>query len=615
MVRQPGGKMKTKKQELPLLDLAREPFSRRETNWAISYGRSAPCRTDRLYLRYIYGGAATELYRIDLDQGADYDVTATPSLLRLTAAAGGIVEITIAETRVVRFRSRGAKLRLTLAESISEASQWEEVFPNRHQLPSSGAASTGDQGAPAGDAKKGTSGDVETAPRAWRAFIRRVKHHIALLSGEAVITAPWHPRSEGSHRHHRCSPFVLEFNPPEAEIAVEDYESEWEPRTYDTPFDECVTAVEADFSSWHSAGPAVTPEYADAAALASYVTWSAVVPASGNFRNPTMLMSKRWMNNAWNWDNYFNAWASCYRDPEFALSQYHLHIDLQHPLGALGDGINEHTVGWTYTKPPVHGWILSKMLAIHDYPDSELEKLYEPLCRWTEWWFTYRDDDGDGICQYHHGNDSGWDDASAFDVTPPVESPDLSALLIIQMEVLADLAKRLGKSSDADSWRRRSQETLDRLVEHSWRGDRFVAMQSNTHHTIEDGGDSLLTQIPIILGHRLPAEQRTAIAAALSEEGRFLLAHGLATESAKSPHFIAEGYWRGPMWAPATMMVVDGLLDAGERDIALTIAKRFCDDCASGGFAECYNAVTGAPIHDPAYTWAASVFVVMSQLF
>lgn len=565
------------------LDLHREPFSRRESRWAISFGRGEPCRTDRLYLRYIYAGLSTDLYRIDVDGGSDYQVEAHPGRLRLTGASGGIVDFVMAEPHLVRARGRGSTLTLTLAESISEASQWEEIFP--------------------------------LGPSAWNAIIRKVKHHLALLVGEAAVDAPWHPRSEGSHRHHRCSPFVLQFAGNPFELAIEDYQSEWEPRYYDVPFDSCAESVAKDFADWHAGGPVVSDEYAEAAVLASYVTWSAIVPAAGNFKYPTMLMSKRWMNNAWNWDNYFNAWASAYRDPHFALRQFHLHLDLQHEQGALGDGINEETIGWAYTKPPVHGWILGRMLSIHEYSDEILKPIYASLGRWTEWWFRYRDSDGDGVCQYHHGNDSGWDDASAFDVTPPVESPDLSALLVIQMEVLSLLADRFGRGDEAESWLARSKSTLDALVKHSWKADRFVAMQSGTHATVDDGGDSLLCQIPMILGRRLPAEQRNGIVSALSDEGRFLQPHGLSTESARSPHFIAEGYWRGPMWAPALMMIVDGLLDAGETVLAKDIARRFCDDCVAGGFAECYNPITGAPIHDPAYTWAASVFVILSQLF
>jgi hypothetical protein len=583
--------MRTSDVRLPELDVTSVPFSRRRSNWAVSYGRAAPCRTDRLYLRYIFGGESTDLYRIELDDDIDYAVEADPSILRMFSPGGGRVEIAMDDKRAARIRGTEVRLTLRLSESISQGGgwQWEQVIP---------------EGRRAGGAQV----------RAWRAIIRKVKHHVAVISGDAVVHAPWHPRSEGARRHHYCSPIVLEFGPESFEVVLEDYSSEWEPRRYDDSFLDVVDASSSDFTRWHDAAPETADEYADASWLASYVTWSAIVPPAGNFTHPTMLMSKRWMNKAWNWDNYFNAWATAYRDPAYALAQYHLHIDHQHPQGALGDGIDENSVGFTYTKPPVHGWILKRMLEIHPYSDDELEPLYEPLCRWTEWWFRYRDDDRDGVCQYHHGNDSGWDDASAFDVTPPVECPDLSALLVIQMEVLAELAERLGKSSDTEQWRARSRATLETLIEHSWRDGRFVAMQSGTHTTADSGGDSLLCQIPIVLGHRLPGPQRHAIAAALSDEGRFLCEHGLATESARSPHFLPQGYWRGPMWAPAVMMIVDGLMDAGEIDLGREIARRFCDACRTNGFAECYNPLTGASIHDPAYTWAASVFVVLAQL-
>ncbi|MFW6313374.1 MAG: amylo-alpha-1,6-glucosidase [Spirochaetota bacterium] len=573
-----------------LLNTDQVPFSRRETNWAVSHGRSAPSRTDRLYLRYIYGGTSTEAYRLDLNDGSDYEVRATPSQLSAVGANGGRFEVAFDGSHVVRLRVTGGDLTLVLSEVIQtdRSWRWEEIFPH------------------------GSSSSDGGTRRAWRAIIRKLKHRIELLEGDISINAPWHPGSEGSHRHHSCSPFEITLAAG-SEIAIEDYSSEWEPRTYARSFDECANDAARDFESWHMAAPQVAQQHAAASAVASYVTWSSIVPSAGHFTAPTMLMSKRWMNNAWNWDNYFNAWGSALRDPAFALSQYHLHFTHQHEQGALGDGINELTVGWTYTKPPVHGWVLRRMLEIHPYTDDEIRPLYEPLARWTEWWFRYRDDDGDGVCQYHHGNDSGWDDATAFDVTPPVESPDLSALLVIQMDVLASLAERFGRDADARSWRRRADRTLEALIEHSWRDDQFVPMQSGSHAVADNGSDSLLCFIPVVLGKRLPDAQRTEIVHALADEGRFVHAHGLSTESARSPHFLPEGYWRGPMWAPALMMIVDGLFDAGETALATTIAQRFCDSCAASGFAECYNALTGAPLHDPAYTWTASIFSILAH--
>ena len=87
---------------------------------------------------------------------------------------------------------------------------------------------------------------------------------------------------------------------------------------------------------------------------------------------------------------------------------------------------------------------------------------------------------------------------------------------------------------------------------------------------------------------------------------------GPATESPSSPLFEADGYWRGPVWAPTTLLLVDGLDACGEHELAADIARRFLDTCRRSGFAENYDALTGQPLRDPAYTWSASVFVALS---
>ncbi|MFP4444226.1 MAG: MGH1-like glycoside hydrolase domain-containing protein, partial [Spirochaetia bacterium] len=85
------------------------------------------------------------------------------------------------------------------------------------------------------------------------------------------------------------------------------------------------------------------------------------------------------------------------------------------------------------------------------------------------------------------------------------------------------------------------------------------------------------------------------------------------TESMKSGEFIPDGYWRGPAWAPATMLIVYGLIDAGKTELAREISRRFCGTCRKAGFAECFNVVTGDPLHDRGYTWTASVFIILSH--
>ena len=82
---------------------------------------------------------------------------------------------------------------------------------------------------------------------------------------------------------------------------------------------------------------------------------------------------------------------------------------------------------------------------MHLDKDQEYEA-YQGLSKWTEWWLNYRDQDHDGLCEYTHGNDSGWDNSTVFHELPPVTSPDLATFLIIQMEELANLADAIGRT-------------------------------------------------------------------------------------------------------------------------------------------------------------------------
>jgi len=133
-------------------------------------------------------------------------------------------------------------------------------------------------------------------------------------------------------------------------------------------------------------------------------------------------------------------------------------------------------------------------------------------------------------------------------------------------------------------------------------------VQNGTHAEMQDC-DSLIAFLPIILGEHLPKEIFNTLADGIAQDQRFLTPYGLATESVASKYYIPDGYWMGPVWAPSTMFVVDGLSRGGRGDLAREIARRFCDNCVVNGFAENFDAQTGAGLRDRAYTWTSSVFM------
>lgn len=116
--------------------------------------------------------------------------------------------------------------------------------------------------------------------------------------------------------------------------------------------------------------------------------------------------------------------------------------------------------------------------------------------------------------------------------------------------------------------------------------------------------------MPIALGEYLPAEISGVLADRIEAH---LTPYGLATEVPSSPHYLADGYWRGPIWAPATVLVEDGLRRSGHLRLADEIGARFRALCETHGFAENFDALTGTGLRDRAYTWTAASYLLLAE--
>jgi glycogen debranching enzyme len=561
-------------------DLTAVPFSRLGSYIAFSQLEATENREEGLYLRSIHGESPhpdnlQEVFKVELlleGKEIPFTATASASVLRLDAEEG-FVEICIQRSKLVRVRGKGVGIRFRSKTTMFDhaitrfSDIWQITF---HKL--------------------------------------QVKYMFRSLEGQLNVDAPWSiDRSE-----YLSIGILPDETTGTAECAIEEFLPVWTEIEIEGSFEGAVQANREEFQNWLARMPDVPEAYEETKELAAYILWSCVVAPEGHLYRPAMLMSKNWMTSLWSWDNCFNAWALAYKHPHAAWDQFLVLMDHQDESGAFPDSVNDRMRYWTFSKPPIHGWALKKMMEINDLFDEEhLQEVYEPLCRWTQWWFEYRDDDKDGIPQYNHGNDSGWDNSTVFALSPPIESPDLTAFLILQMEALADIAEILGKQREAQSWRGRAKVVMNLLFEHSWKDDRFIAPRSGTHE-IQDS-ESLLLYIPLILGERIPKPFRDRLLARLLEEGRFLTEHGLASESPQSPLYISDGYWRGPIWAPSTMIMVDALAATGEMEMAKEISRRYCDMAARSGMAENYDALTGEGLRDRAYTWTSSVFLILAH--
>ncbi|MEU2736058.1 trehalase family glycosidase [Streptomyces sp. NPDC007095] len=394
------------------------------------------------------------------------------------------------------------------------------------------------------------------------------------------------------------------------EIAIEELDTARPPYAPSAAFDEVVAAAQDVFAAFADAVAPWRSAATPAAELAAYVVWSATVVAKGLVTRPGVLMSKHWMDKVWSWDHCFNALALAAGCPELARDQFHLPFDHQDESGALPDSVTHSEVLYNFVKPPIHGWAFGHLRRRLPTPldRAELTEVYERLERWTSFWLTARRAPGADLPHYQHGNDSGWDNATTFDPERVVVTADLAAFLALQMHELAQLATVLNRPDEAGRWHAAAEETQTALLDQLWTENRFVARSADTAETWSSA--SLLDLMPIALGEHLPAEIASTLADRIKAH---LTPYGLATELPTSPHYLADGYWRGPIWAPATVLVEDGLRRAGHDRLADDISTRFRSLCETHGFAENFDALTGTGLRDRAYTWTASSYLLLAE--
>jgi hypothetical protein len=556
-------------------DLREIPFSTRGSWLNLSPVTALHTRTDAVHLVSHRNGmhAVLRLDPIRDGEGSATSWTATPSVFSWRAGQG-IIEASFETTDAIRLRGVGLGLELSDAAGGLTPFTGTYLFVDPlDDTPTFTSYETGRR-------YRVTSrlGSVET----HGAEALGVASRSVVLGGDGL---PW-------------------------EATVEEIGTAAAPSSSKAGFDDVASAQASAFAGFVDAIAPWRDERTPAAALAAYVLWSATVAPEGFIQRESVLMSKHWMDKLWSWDHCFNALALAPGLTGLAVDQFLAPFDHQDASGALPDSITHSEVLRNYVKPPIHGWALRRLRATAERPltRAELDEIHDRLTAWTRFWLDYRRRPGHTLAYYQHGNDSGWDNSTTFDRDRLIESPDLAGFLALQLEVLADLSAELGRPSE--EWTKARDELLAAMLNQLWTGEEFVAIGALSGQP--STSSSLLNLLPLVLGERLPAEVRSSMVAHLLDH---LTDHGPATEPVTSPHYDPDGYWRGPIWAPSTALIEDGLRASGFTEVADIVNARFRALCEQSGFAENFDAVSGAGLRDRAYTWTAAVYLMFAADF
>ncbi len=346
----------------------------------------------------------------------------------------------------------------------------------------------------------------------------------------------------------------------------------------------------------------------------------------------------RGFNGFWSWDSWKHAVTLAYFDPQLAENQIRAMYDFQDEMGMIADCVYRDTSieahNWRNTKPPLSGWAIWEVFQKSGNQDF-LSELLPKLEKYHQWWYQYRDQNQNGLCEYGSTDgsliaakwESGMDNAVRFDDTRIVEkksyggslnieSADLNAYLCAEKQYLAKIFQQLGDTQKADQYLSQAKELQKQIQtifyneEKGWFFDAYL----DTHEHLEvygpEGWTPLWTQLAT-------TEQAEAVRKTMLNPDKFATYIPFPTLAADHPKFKPNnGYWRGPIWMDQVYFGITALKNYGYKEDAATLSLQVFDRLEGlknddGPIRENYHPLTGKGLEANHFSWSAAHLLLL----
>lgn len=328
----------------------------------------------------------------------------------------------------------------------------------------------------------------------------------------------------------------------------------------------------------------------------------------------------------WGWDSWKHAVALSHFAPNLAKDQIMAMFDYQISDGMIIDCIytDKRENNARDSKPPLAAWAVMEV-----YKQTKdiafVKEMFPKLVKYNRWWFTHRDHDRNGICEFGStdGTDeaakweSGMDNAVRFDSSKMVknsegawsfdqESVDLNAFLYLENKILKELATLIGASyTDSFDGKRMDSYFFDSSKGYYYDrklGDGFVSVEGSEGY------------IPMWTG--MASKEHAASTMEMYEKpNKFSTYIPFPTLCADHPQFTPNGYWRGPIWMDQLYFGISGIRNYGYSKKADMYTNQVFERLKGlGGNApihENYDTQTGKRLKAPHFSWSAAHLLML----
>ena len=335
----------------------------------------------------------------------------------------------------------------------------------------------------------------------------------------------------------------------------------------------------------------------------------------------------------WAWDSWKHAVALVNFEPDLAKNQVRVMFDFQNDQGMIADCVFPDTTienhNWRDTKPPLSAWAVWSIYE-KTKDRSFIAELYPQIVKYHEWWYKYRDHNGNGMCEYGSTDgteiaarwESGMDNAVRFDHIKMVrnnedawsmdqESVDLNSYLFAEKHYLKNMAELLGMDEDVKKYKSEAIQLKKQIQTLMYDPDDGYFYDIR----LEDGSFVKVKGpegwIPLWAGIA-SRDQAEAVIKKLMDPNIFNTKIPFPTLDASHSEFNPEkGYWRGPVWMDQAYFALMGMKKYGYENEVLKLTSKLFNEIQYPVLYENYHPVTGEGLNSPHFSWTAAHLYLM----
>ena len=335
----------------------------------------------------------------------------------------------------------------------------------------------------------------------------------------------------------------------------------------------------------------------------------------------------------WAWDSWKHAVALVNFEPDLAKNQVRVMFDFQNDQGMIADCVFPDTTienhNWRDTKPPLSAWAVWSIYE-KTKDRSFIAELYPQIVKYHEWWYKYRDHNGNGMCEYGSTDgteiaarwESGMDNAVRFDHIKMVrnnedawsmdqESVDLNSYLFAEKHYLKNMAELLGMDEDVEKYKSEAIQLKKQIQTLMYDPDDGYFYDIR----LEDGSFVKVKGpegwIPLWAGVALQTQADAVIEKILNPR-IFNTKIPFPTLDASHPEFNPEkGYWRGPVWMDQAYFALMGMKKYGYENEVLKLTSKLFNEIQYPALYENYHPITGEGLNSPHFSWTAAHLYLM----